>query len=214
MEHAPKSISQTPAAKVFQPVQQRPTLAETFQFKDNRPEASAQRNIQSLADHFTTNQASVQLKALVFPSDISEKKVVLEAHGKASDFQGGSDAKSNGWNGVKKYKADAKVGETDINIGMINNKYIVGQAGHVLAQQNGGDGGDTDNVFAQDGGVNNGPYRSNFENPMRKALNEADDDDEVKFRAVLYGDDIKSGALIKTSENLEGSDEETDFEGF
>lgn len=156
----------------------------------------------------------LQRQALVVASDQSKERVVIEAEGDAKDFQGGAAAKDSGWNGVKKYKADARVGKTNISIGMINNKFIVGQAGHVLAQQNGGDGGDKDNVFAQDGGVNNGPYRSDFENPMRRALDDADDDDKVKFRAVLYGDDIKQGALVKNSDNLEGSDEDTDFEGF
>ena len=161
-----------------------------------------------------TSLGPLQRQAMVTIEDMSATKVVIAAQGKAKSFKGGKTAKDNGWNGVNKYKADAKVGKTDINIGMINNKFIVGQAGHVLAQQNGGDGGDPDNVFAQDGGVNNGPYRSKFENPMKKALGEADDNDGVNFRAVLYGDDIKQGPLIKASDKLEGSDEESDFEGF
>ncbi|MCC2546537.1 DUF4157 domain-containing protein [Hymenobacter sp. BT175] len=156
----------------------------------------------------------VQRQVDVTATQRGKTSVVIEAEGEVEDFAEGEDAKNYGWNGVTKYKADALVGDTNINIGMTNNRFIVGQAGHVLAQQNGGDGSDGDNVFAQDGGVNNGPYRSNFENPMRKALDQTADDEEVRFRAVLYGDKITKGKLSKESDNLEGSDEDTDFEGF
>lgn len=166
------------------------------------------------APRIPTSGGPLQRQALVTIDDWEDHRVVISASGEARDFSNGTKAANNGWNGVKKYKADAIVDHTKISSGMINNKYIVGQAGHILAQQNGGDGGDPENVFAQDGGVNNGPYRSNFENPMRKALDEADDDDQVHFRAVLYGTHITRGPLVKLSDNLEGSDEDTDFEGF
>ncbi|BBL71041.1 DUF4157 domain-containing protein [Methylogaea oryzae] len=156
----------------------------------------------------------LQRKATVYVEEQEKKRVVITAEGKAKDFTGGAPAKNKGWNGVRKYKADAKVGDTVLAMPMTNNNYITGQAGHILAQQNGGDGGDKDNVFAQDGGVNNGPYRKDFENPMRNALDQADDNDKVNFRAVLYGNNIKQGPLNKASDNLEGSDEDTDFEGF
>ena len=37
---------------------------------------------------------------------------------------------------------------------------------------------------------------------MRKALNEADDDDQVTFEAVLEGEEITNGKLEKESKNL------------
>ncbi len=155
----------------------------------------------------------VQRASHVYP-EVRANSVVITSKGVASDFAGGDDAKNSGWNGVDKYKAQAKVGtNTDIVLGMVNNNYIVAQAGHVLAEQNGGLGSDSDNVFAQDGGVNNGPFRANFENPMRKQLNAADKNDKVNFRVVLYGDNIKKGPLSKNGD-VDASDEETDFEAF
>ena len=160
-------------------------------------------------------QRKVAVKAVTTKKKKKVVKVEVEARGDAEEFKGGSTAKNNGWNGVEKYIAYAKVGDGDmITSPTYANNYLVAQAGHVLAQQNGGDGGDPDNVFAQDGGANNGPYRTDFENPMRAELDEADDDDEVRFRAVLYGTGIKQGKLEKISENLEASDEDTDFDGF
>lgn len=184
--------------------------AKAMQFKALATEKTSPLSVPRIP----TGLGLLQRQALVIVEDQDDTKVVISASGEAQDFSGGAKAANKGWNGVKKYKADAKVGDTKISSGMINNKFIVGQAGHILAQQNGGDGGDPENVFAQDGGVNNGPYRSNFENPMRSALDEADDDDQVHFRAVLYGDKIRQGPLAKLSDNLDGSDEETDFEGF
>jgi hypothetical protein len=69
MEHLQKSISQTPAAKVSQPTQQVSEHTSTFQFKDNRPEASAQLNIQALADHSKASHSSLQLKTIIGNSE-------------------------------------------------------------------------------------------------------------------------------------------------
>lgn len=153
--------------------------------------------------------ATVQRVATVVPTQ-RDRSVVIKADGEASDFTGGDEAKSRGWNGVTKYKARVEVGDERIESRTYSNDYLAAQAGHVLAQQNGGLGSDEDNVFAQDGGVNNGPYRSEFENPMRKALNEAEDDDRVSFRAVLYGENITQGRLSKVSDDLHASSEDTD----
>jgi hypothetical protein len=183
---------------------------KALQFKRETTEQTSSFTMNALS----IDSGLVQRQALVIVEEKSPERVVISAVGEAIDFSGGKDAKNNGWNGVKKYKAAAKVGDTLISLGMTNNNFIVGQAGHVLAQQNGGDGGDPENVFAQDGGVNNGPYRSNFENPMREALKKANPDDDVQFRAVLYGSDIKQGKLTKLSDQLDASDEESDFEGF
>jgi hypothetical protein len=146
-------------------------------------------------------------------------KVVIATEGQAKEFKGGSSAKDNGWNGVDKYKARAKVGKnTPLETPTLNNNFLNAQAGHILAQQNGGDGSDPNNVFAQDGGVNNSAYRSILENPMRTQLDTANDEDKVFFRVSLYGDpekeEITQGSLNKVGSDLERSEEETDFEGF
>jgi hypothetical protein len=132
-------------------------------------------------------------------------QVTISATGKAKDFSDGSDAGDNGWNGVEFYRVSAKVGTQAIEPKFLfNNKYLVAQSGHVLAAQNGGDGSDPNNVFAQDGGMNNGPFRSMFENPMRDELKEAVSNDintNAKFSAILYGKNISQGKLSKVSKD-------------
>src|SRR5882757_832722 len=236
--HADKTPVNTSQAVADRLTRQQSNSKPTSQFVSNRPEAIAQRALQQVVNdsaqvkqlravqEMANNKSSVkQLSALstglnpvqrkiAVEADVRKKSVVITAKGVASDFQEGSSAKNVGWNGVDKYKAEAKVGKNeDIKLGETDNNYLVAQAGHVLADQNGGNGTDPDNVFAQDGGVNNGPFRKDFENPMRKQLNKADDDDRVNFRAVLYGDDITQGALSKETD-LSRSEEETDFSGF
>ncbi len=167
----------------------------------------------------STDLGLLQREAMVIIEDWEDHRVVIAADGEAQDFKGGSGAKNNGWNAVDKYRAVAKVGKNPtIRLPSTDNNYRVAQAGHILAAQNGGDGGDPDNVFAQDGGVNNGPFRSKFENPMRAQLNLARDTDQVHFRVSLYGDKkkekITQGPLEKESDAMERSDEESDFDGF
>jgi hypothetical protein len=139
--------------------------------------------------------------------------VVITAEDEVSEFEDGNEARNQGWNGVETYRGYFKVGDEDTwDTGTINNDYLNAHAGHVLADQNGGLGSDSDNVFAQDGGVNTAYYRSNFEIPMRNALDEADNDDEVKVRVVLYGADITKGTLSRESDDIIVSDEDTEFD--
>lgn len=134
--------------------------------------------------------------------------VVIKARGQAKDFQNGDSAGNCGWNGVEKYRARVKVGDNEITSPSLSNNYLVAQAGHVLAEQNGGLGSDSDNVFAQDGGVNNATYRTEFENPMRRALNAADKKTKVDFRVALIGANIVKGNLDRDSDELVRSDDE------
>jgi len=167
-----------------------------------------------LVQRLQTNNWPVQRSVNVYPKERKEgdeiTSVVIKADGKVSKFEDGNAAKNKGWNGVEKYKARFYINDKGLKIGPLNNDYLVAQAGHVLAQQNGGLGSDEDNVFAQDGGINNSTYRTHFENPMRKALNEANDNDKVSFRAVLYGRDITQGDLSKDSDMIIASSEESD----
>lgn len=138
--------------------------------------------------------------------------VVVEDHGFVSEYINGDAAGNSGWIGVEKYKAGVKVGDDVLESPTYDNNFRVAEAGHVLASQNGGLGSSWPNVFAQDGGVNNGPFRSDFENPMRRLLNNAEQDEDVHFRAVLYGDNIEPGEITRRGDELERSDEDTDHE--
>lgn len=169
-----------------------------------------------------TSGVPVQRSVDVFAKE-RDGSVEITADGPARNFSNGDAARNVGWNGVDKYKATARIGRNrNIEIGEINNDYTVAQAGHVLGQQNGGLGSDSDNIFAQDGGTNNSPYRTDFENPMRTQLNAADPYDRVRFRAVLYGyldddgDRITpwNGVLDRGEDEMDRSEEETDFDDF
>lgn len=166
------------------------------------------------APEIPTNLGPLQRKVAVKVAEKSKTKVVISAKGKARNFQGGTEAEDYGWNGVTKYQARAKVGETEIKTEVINNRFIEAQAGHVLAKQNGGNGAQSANVFAQEAGVNNGYYRRAFEGPMRDALENVNGETTVRFRVALYGEDIRLGPLKKELGDLVASPEPSDFEGF
>lgn len=201
---------------------------ETIQnLVDNSSRISQLKAIDALANSrtlttapATTQPGVIQRKVEVAASYRSgdPDSVVVEVNGFAPEFKGGSAAIDQGWNNVKKYKADVDVGGKIISRPELENDYLEAQAGHVLASQNGGNGGDSNNVFAQDGGVNNATYRSDFENPMRQALEQAADDADVTFRAVLYGKKggpkIKKGPLEKKSDRIDASQEDSDWSGF
>ncbi|MFK2890809.1 hypothetical protein [Dyella flagellata] len=151
-------------------------------------------------------QRKVAVKTAETKASDKVVQVEVEARGPAKDFKEGSSAKSIGWNGVETYGAHVKInGVEPINSAEYSNKFLVAQAGHVLAEQNGGDGEDKYNVFGQDGGANNGPYRTDFENPMRRAVAAAEKKDPettVRFVAVLKGKNIVNGPLKKVSKEL------------
>lgn len=201
--------------------QKKDNAKQSFGFVDNRPETVTQRKLQEMIVDRSVKRlralpsglGPVQRHAIVVPTQ-RDGSVVITAEGEASDFQGGDEAKNKGWNGVAKYKADAWIKKRYVATtgGNLTNDYKVAQAGHILAQQNGGLGSNPDNVFAQDGGMNNSTYRKKFENPMREALGNSEDTDKVYFRAVLYGEDITQGTLSKEVDDLYASDEDTDFE--
>jgi hypothetical protein len=216
-------------------VSQKSSGESTFQFVDNRPEAIAQRKLQEMANNSprmaqlkafqemaNNNQLSfsklpkggVLQRAIKPTQEVRPGSVVLEDYGFVSEYINGDAAGNIGWNGVEKYKAGVKVGEYILETPTYDNNFNAAEAGHVLARQNGGLGSYWPNVFAQDGGVNNGPYRNDFENPMRTLLNNAKPDEDVHFRAVLYGEDIEPGPIGRRGADLERSDEDTDFEGF
>jgi hypothetical protein len=205
----------------------------TCQFVDNRPEAIAQRKLQEMANNspraiqlksfqeITNNNQSSSLKLsnegvlqrTITPHyELRPGSVVVEDHGFVSEYINGDAAGNFGWIGVEKYKAGVKVGDNVLESPTYDNNFRAAEAGHVLASQNGGLGSHWPNVFAQDGGVNNGPFRGDFENPMRRLLNNSEQDEDVHFRAVLYGDNIEPGDFNRRGDELERSDEDTDHE--
>ncbi len=209
--------------------QKKSNARQGFGFVDNRPEAAAQRKLQEMVNN---SPRMLQLKAfqeiksasLKLPNEgvlqraiapnyeLRPGSVVVEDYGFVSEYINGDAAGNFGWIGVEKYKAGVKVGDDVLESPTYDNNFRAAEAGHVLASQNGGLGSHWPNVFAQDGGVNNGPFRGDFENPMRRLLNNAAQDEDVHFRAVLYGDNIEHGEFNRRGDELERSDEDTDHE--
>lgn len=167
----------------------------TFQFVDNRPETISLQKLQKTANN---SSQAMQLATVILQTDTATKKKI-RAEGTVDEFEKGTSAGSNGWLGVEGYRSYYSVsdntGHEDTGeVGPFQNDYTNPEAGHVLANQNGGDGGDAENIFGQDGGTNNGKYKS-FEIAMRKDLNKYDDDDDVKFTSYLAGTNITSGKI-------------------
>lgn len=185
------------AARQFQPIRQSSKFAPNGNHKENQTHVG--RTIQRLID--------VRLE-----TDDDDKKS-LEAVGSVKEFKNGTTAGKNGWLGVSKYRAyyqidSAAGGYPADDVGPLKNDFTTPEAGHVLGQQNGGNGGDPENIFAQDGGSNNSTYKK-FENKMRSDLNKCNNNDQVVFKAYLAGDDIERGAIADAALS-EASDIESD----
>lgn len=196
------------------PVAQKKKNAEPVDhLSTNRSKQAAQ--LQEIADRFTLSQRKPNGQAT--SSDVSETadgvvqrainvelthssatKKKLVANGEVEDFVNGSAAGKNGWLGVESYRARYKIEDDDDldedSVGPLQNDFTNPEAGHVLGQQNGGNGKDPENIFAQDGGTNNGIYKS-FEGRMRKDLDKYADDDPVEFVAYLAGTNITAGKI-------------------
>ncbi|MGP8305525.1 hypothetical protein [Vibrio sp. YIC-376] len=161
---------------------------------DNRPEKAKKNSLPVV-------QRAVDVELV----NDSPNKKTLRAIGTPDQFEGGSSAGKVGWIGVSKYRSEyyrftEQGGDFDIKLASENfqNPFTTPEAGHVLGQQNGGNGRDPNNIFAQCGGTNNGPYKT-FENAMNKDLREkASFYDHVWFISYLVGNDaqgIKQGNI-------------------
>lgn len=198
----------------------------TFQFEDNRPEAIQMRKLQEMASNrsqakqvtpMQNNTSTNTIQRIVDVSLVSnnDDKKKIRAEGKVKDFKGGTTAGNYGWVGVTRYRSEYEISDKKyINtgeVGPLHNDFTNPERGHVLAKQNGGDGGDPENVFAQDGGTNNGVYKS-FEMEMRKDLNLYGKNANVKFTSYLAGDDIEIDKIADEglSDAMSISSEDTD----
>lgn len=203
------------------------------QFADKRQEAIKQEALQGLADNSSkakqlaqfqemANGQSQNLKPGISndPNPIQrmvavdllvddDKKKKIRGKGEVKDFKGGTAAGKYGWLGVSSYRSSYSITDgTNVNedtVGPLANDFTNPEAGHVLANQNGGDGTDTWNIFAQDGGTNNGKYKA-FEIKMRKDLDLYEDDDEVTFTSYLKGVDIEDSGKIADAGKDNASD--------
>lgn len=221
------------------PVAQQKKNAEPIDhLSANRFKQAAQ--LQEIADRYTLGQRNengvsascnssestdgvVQRMANVKLTFNTAAKKKLVATGKVKDFAHGTTAGKTGWLGVTSYRARYKIEDKKNldkdSVGPLQNVFTNPEAGHVLGQQNGGNGKDPENIFAQDGGTNNGKYKA-FEGRMRKALNLYAANDPVEFVAYLTGTNITSGKIadagkgpamdISSEEDEEMSDSSSD----
>lgn len=192
--------------------QKKSNVKQGFGFVDNRPGSFVQKHLVELVNN---SSGPIQRQVNVYlQSSSTPKKKVIKAQGKVEDFKDGTGAGDEGWLGVEKYRARYEVESTDGKyenegkVGPLKNKFTEANRGHVLAKRNGGDGQDEENIFAQDGGANNGTYKS-FEAEMSSTLDEYDDNDKVLFVCYLEGKSISQGDIADAAES-EASDISSD----
>lgn len=168
-------------------------------FIDNRTQIAIQTKLIKLIQK-KNNTDSNLIQRMVQVSvmhDVPTKKKI-RAVGHVEDFKDGTQAGDEGWIGVTSYRSSYEISdeeyENKASVGPLQNSFTNPEAGHVLARQNGGDGADSDNIFAQDGGTNNGVYKK-FENEMCKCLDLYDADADVVFTSYLAGDNITKGDI-------------------
>lgn len=207
-----ESIAQRKLQQMANNSTQTTQLKDFQEMANNRPEASRGTQLEDRVGSDTSyqhqpiqnkdnNPANNIIQRMVSVNLLinGDDKKKIRAQGKVKDFKGGTTAGSLGWVGVTSYRSDYTISDgtnADVgDVGPLKNSFTNPEAGHVLARQNGGDGTDTWNVFAQDGGTNNGKYKS-FEIGMRKDLDLYDDDDDVKFTSYLAGTNIEEGGTI------------------
>lgn len=170
-------------------------------FVDNRPQTASQTKlIKAIQKNDSTNTNLIQRMAQVSVVFDSPTKKKIKAIGEVKDFKNGTTAGDEGWIGVEKYRSYYKITdgtyENTGTVGTFKNTYTNPEAGHILAKQNGGNGGDPENIFAQDGGTNNGKYKS-FEIGMRNDLDKYEDTDHVVFTNYIAGDELEIGNIAE-----------------
>lgn len=208
-------------------------------FVDNRRATQTHQRIQAMANSFSQNNSRsnrVIQTVNVYVNTNEDDRKTIRAEDRAEEFKKqGSPAGNKGWKNVSNYHGACKFIKTikrknkkskeikhiykkvNIKSPTFSNDDTAPCRGHVLAQANGGDGSDPNNIFAQNSAVNNGAWKSKFENKMRKAINKLNDDTNVEFRVVLTGNKkIKQGYIDSSgSKNImkdEPSSEWSEFE--
>lgn len=172
-------------------------------FIDNRTQIAIQTKlIKSIQKKDSTNSNLIQRMVQVDVVFDQPTKKKIRAKGQVKDFKDGTQAGNEGWIGVKSYRSSYKISDETYknkgSVGPLQNDFTTPEAGHILARQNGGNGADSDNIFSQDGGTNNGTYKK-FENNMRRDLDLYDDADDVVFTSYLAGNNITKGDIAEAA---------------
>jgi hypothetical protein len=138
MKHAQKKEKKTPAVKVSQLLQQPIVNAESFQFKDKRPESAIQRNIQSLADETTMYHSSAKLKTIQKKPNTTGMPDKLKSGVEHLSGMDMSDVKVH-YNSSHpaQLNAHAYAQGTNIHIAPEQEKYLGHEAWHVVQQKQG-----------------------------------------------------------------------------
>lgn len=190
-----KKLEKQSSSLITQPKQRRKILS----FVDNRPNAARQTKLIKLIQKKDSGDTNlIQRMVQVYVAFDSPTKKKIKAIGEVKDFKNGTAAGNEGWIGVEKYRSYYKITDGRYvdtgTVGTFQNTYTNPEAGHILAKQNGGNGGDPENIFAQDGGTNNGKYKS-FEIAMRNDLDKYEDTDHVVFTNYIAGDELEIGNI-------------------
>lgn len=146
----------------------------------------------------TTGSETMQLALNVGATAVG-KDAWVRTSGFPYEFADGTGATStHGWIGVDRYRAYINVdNERVLDSGTLANDYTSAERGHILAGSLGGNGGDPNNIFAQDGGSNRGRY-SSFEGQARALIRDPEQtepDADVDFGMYLYHDSATGVAV-------------------
>jgi hypothetical protein len=203
----------------------RTSQSGSIQFRDNRPETKAQKNLQDQIAQSSFTKAAAQFRAMTAPpkreANVSDNGLVQRAMsaiddtrtasiykriywGKKKDFQGGADAGPKGVTGVTSYKGDAYINPKAGSMrGQYTDSVVVDadtheyHKGHMLAHALGG-GSDAANVFSQDGGQNTTGKWPSFERNAELEAGSGDENALMQYEVTLCG----HGGTLKYDQKL------------
>lgn len=170
-------VDKSKESKIKAVAQKKNSGKRGFRFVDNRAGAIKQRKV-----HLPSSTDSIQRAIDVYLVEDNDHRKALRAEGDVSMFSGGSSASgTDGWINVDSYRSSChiyknKSKKTETHYATsddFQNKFTQPQRGHLLGKQNGGNGSDSENLMAQDGGSNAGRYKD-FEEEVKSDLNDAD----------------------------------------
>jgi len=160
--------------------------------------------------HLSSSTDLIQRAIDVYLDTNDDDRKVLKAEGDVSNFSGGSSASgTQGWINVVSYRSSCYIYEDNSKADQthyatspnLQNIFTQPQRGHLLGKQNGGNGSDEENLFAQDGGANAGRYKD-FEGEVKTDIGDADVGSWAVYTSYLEGDganDIEIGNILGES---------------